>query len=719
MEMIQNAMMFQDAAPAALPQPGRGAATATDGGGSGGFAELLQNSGGLPASAAGAAQDPQALAADSAGARTGTAGQPAAQAPGVATGADRWKMFHDLQRNSLAAEAQESTALTDAQQGRGGSAATAEVANKVLQPVFGRATGSDPAAVRTVAARKSLAAEAQESGPYTVAAQGGVAGLLLASAKDAEAAGSASDAALGTGQAGVPSAGNAGNAAAVPAGELVAAQSGAAVPAGAGPATGAGAPGVQQGPPNGAAVAPVLARVAAFSEAALPDAAGKVIEAAPAAKEAAPKGAAAKAVPMKADAARQAGQGSSMAPRPVPEAAAAAKDAAAAVQGPVAAGKSQGTDAAAPQQAKPGPASAGTEAGPVVVLQKGSGMDNAALDKLRSASPGAVADGLQNADAKGEVVRPVTTGAPEKEQGVAAASDGKTAGSAVTGPAATPGQVPQPGGTEAASSDVTPLPDRFAQGGADGSKGPRAALGFHGTYGAARGAAEQTGGKPDAPVEGAAGIKTASAAGGVKFVPFQGSAGQDGSSDGGKQGGAEQKAQTGPGATVQPQGAGLPAAAASELPQPEAKAVNLKSALHESILAQVKDGVVTHDDKGNSQISIRLNPGELGELKIQVRMDDNRLHVEVQADNKMVKDLLMSNLDSLKDSLTAKNFSMEGFDVSTGSGGFNSPLPEQKGNPQQQNSSRYARAGGYPDQGEPGRVNYLTGEVNNLLDVRF
>jgi len=215
------------------------------------------------------------------------------------------------------------------------------------------------------------------------------------------------------------------------------------------------------------------------------------------------------------------------------------------------------------------------------------------------------------------------------------------------------------------------------------------------------------------------GIKTAPVVGTGKSVPSHGSAGQGGFSDADKKGHPEQKAQANEGAQVQTQGIGLTAPAAAEAQQAETKPASLKNALHESILSQVKQGVVTHDGKGNGQMSIRLNPGELGELKIQVRMEDNRLRVEVQADNRMVKDLLMSNLDSLKDSLTSKNFTMEGFDVSTGGGGFNSPLSEEKGSPQQQAFLRSARAGAYPDQGEEGKVNYLTGEVNNLLDVRF
>ncbi|WP_129124845.1 flagellar hook-length control protein FliK [Geomonas oryzae] len=150
----------------------------------------------------------------------------------------------------------------------------------------------------------------------------------------------------------------------------------------------------------------------------------------------------------------------------------------------------------------------------------------------------------------------------------------------------------------------------------------------------------------------------------------------------------------------------------------EAKQAQARTPLHESILAQVKEGVVTHDGKGNGQMSIRLNPGELGELKIQVRMENNRLNVEVQADNRMVKDLLLGNLDSLKEALSGKNLTMDGFNVSTGGGGFNGPLNEERGNQKQQQPQRFARGAGYDGQDAP-RVNYLTAEVNSLLDVRF
>ncbi|WP_026840988.1 flagellar hook-length control protein FliK [Citrifermentans bremense] len=184
-----------------------------------------------------------------------------------------------------------------------------------------------------------------------------------------------------------------------------------------------------------------------------------------------------------------------------------------------------------------------------------------------------------------------------------------------------------------------------------------------------------------------------------------------------KQQGHQQQGQESQNAQLQGAAVGAQGSTA-ETAAPESHQTATRSALHEHILSQVKEGVVTHDGKGNGQMSIRLNPGELGELKIQVRMEDNRLKVEVQADNRMVKDLLMSNLDSLKEALSGKDLAMDGFNVSTGSGGFQQPLYEERANQRQQSASRFARGGGYGAPQET-QVNYLTAEVNNLLDVRF
>jgi flagellar hook-length control protein FliK len=804
MEIMQNAMTFQEVASLALSQSGRASASVARSADSGGrFAELLQgkqpsreeavqqtegevgqpptsggagllrlqNSYGSPASAAGDTEVSQSAAetqsagapaeltpkttpsvgatrlapgADSAPAATAAATRPTgdtgvgesgvAVAPDPAKGSNQVKMLSDLQRNSLAAGAQETTtALTDAQQGRGVTLATAAEVKKAFMPTPGKTQGSDRGEVRSIPVRTGLAAEAQETAALSVAAQLGMAAFPQVTAQVA----------LGTPTdtlSGVMEAGAAKGSVQVPMGQNPGMQYVEAAPMGAVAMTASGA---EQIPKPVAKEAPFVGTQAAKGQLAVPQATapqaavqpGSVEQAAAPAAPAAVNQAAAGEVASSTQARvkevapqeTRFQETATILPFPASDAKGRPFTAARPVstlgteprQTPDSQAGNGRTEEVAPQT-QPGLAVSGEQLAGVKVsmVQQGPGMVSDALDSNRAASPATVTDGLQNAGAKGEPIKPQATGgAPERAQQAVAASGGQIQGAALAEPGGAFGLqqgsvTPQEDGTTPNSQAAQLVTD---------SKGPRAAMSFHGTYAAGRSVvAEQPDSKAAAPVEDAAGTG-APVVGGAKFVPSQGSAGQGSAGDPGKKGHSEQKAQNVETTPLQAQGIGLGGATAAEAPQQaEAKPAVAKSALHESILAQIKDGVVTHDAKGNGQMSIRLNPGELGELKIQIRMDDNRLRVEVQADNRMVKDLLMGNLDSLKESLTAKNFSMEGFDVSTGSGGgFNSPLPEQKGSPQQQSFLRSARAGAYPDQGEETRVNYLTGEANNLLDVRF
>jgi flagellar hook-length control protein FliK len=638
-------------------------------------------------------------------------------------------MLSDLQRNSLAAGAQETTtALTDAQQGRGVTLATAAEAKKTFMPTPGKTQGSDRGEVRGLPVRTSLAAEAQETAALSVAAQLAraafpqvatpVAGVVetpadaLSGVMEAGAVKGSVQAALGQNP-GMPylEAAQMTASGAEQNSKLVARE----VPF-VGHAASGQVAGEQAAVPQ-AAVQPGSVEQAAVPAAAVnPPAAGEVASSKQASvKEVAPHETAT-VLPFPASDAKgraslePVGGAPFTAARPVSALGTEPRQSLDSQAGNN--GKEKVDPQAKPDTAKSGQQVAGVK---VSMVQQGPGMDSNALDSTRAASPATLTDGPQNAGAKGEPIRPQATGgAPERAQQAVAASGGQIQGAALAQAGGVSGL--QQGSAEPQEEGTSQVAQLLSD-----SKGPRAARSFHGTYAAGRSvAAEQPESPAAAPVEDAPGTG-ASVIAGAKFVPSQGSAGQGGTGDPGKKGHSEQKAQNAETTPLQAQGIGLAGAAPAEAPQQaEAKPAAAKSALHESILAQIKDGVVTHDAKGNGQMSIRLNPGELGELKIQIRMDDNRLRVEVQADNRMVKDLLMGNLDSLKESLTAKNFSMEGFDVSTGSGGgFNSPLPEQKGSPQQQSFLRSARAGAYPDQGEETRVNYLTGEANNLLDVRF
>jgi len=66
----------------------------------------------------------------------------------------------------------------------------------------------------------------------------------------------------------------------------------------------------------------------------------------------------------------------------------------------------------------------------------------------------------------------------------------------------------------------------------------------------------------------------------------------------------------------------------------------------------------------NGQITLKLHPEELGELKINMRMDNQHLKVEITTQNQSVKDALMQNLDTLKETLSRQNIAMDRFDVS-------------------------------------------------------
>jgi flagellar hook-length control protein FliK len=132
-------------------------------------------------------------------------------------------------------------------------------------------------------------------------------------------------------------------------------------------------------------------------------------------------------------------------------------------------------------------------------------------------------------------------------------------------------------------------------------------------------------------------------------------------------------------------GPGIPAARTIDQPDSNRFALQHKSevpinAIHESILTQVRTSVVSHDGKGNGTITVRLNPVELGELQVNLRIENQQVKVEIITDNRTVRDALMGNLDHLKETLLKQNLTMERFDVSSGGGnGFSQGFREDRG----------------------------------------
>jgi len=136
------------------------------------------------------------------------------------------------------------------------------------------------------------------------------------------------------------------------------------------------------------------------------------------------------------------------------------------------------------------------------------------------------------------------------------------------------------------------------------------------------------------------------------------------------------------------------AAQKSEVMTAEKSAENLRSALPEQVSRQVTERLSTHDFRqGKESLSLTLTPEHLGKIQMNFQMDQQNLRVEIVAENRVAREALMQQVDSLKESLARQNVTVEKFEVSTGSG---KEFQQQYQQPQQQQalySSLYDRHG--------------------------
>jgi len=148
------------------------------------------------------------------------------------------------------------------------------------------------------------------------------------------------------------------------------------------------------------------------------------------------------------------------------------------------------------------------------------------------------------------------------------------------------------------------------------------------------------------------------------------------------------------------------------------------AALHENILSQVREKLVNQDPSANvSKITLKLNPHELGELQINVRMENQKMTVDITAHNPVVKEALLQNIDQLKDSLLRQNISMERFNVSSGDGGgqtFNQSFREGRHTAYQiPDALSYPMSGFYQEDAQVSQVAFGDSKENSLVDMRF
>jgi len=90
----------------------------------------------------------------------------------------------------------------------------------------------------------------------------------------------------------------------------------------------------------------------------------------------------------------------------------------------------------------------------------------------------------------------------------------------------------------------------------------------------------------------------------------------------------------------------------------------------QQVIGRVSEHLAGNGTKnGAEQVVIRLSPESLGELKLNLRMENQCLKVEIVTENSTVRDALIKHSDTLRETLARQNISMEMFDVSTGSNG--------------------------------------------------
>jgi flagellar hook-length control protein FliK len=146
----------------------------------------------------------------------------------------------------------------------------------------------------------------------------------------------------------------------------------------------------------------------------------------------------------------------------------------------------------------------------------------------------------------------------------------------------------------------------------------------------------------------------------------------------------------------------------------------------EQVVQQVRDRLAAHETKpGSEQIVLRLSPEHLGELKVNLNMDGQRLKVEIVAENRMVRDSLMQHTEALKESLSRQNIKMESFEVTTGGNTSADSGRSSQGDwrelAQQRQNKSWMPEGGYrlAQQATPAMAAYKTKSEHTMVDLHF
>lgn len=153
-----------------------------------------------------------------------------------------------------------------------------------------------------------------------------------------------------------------------------------------------------------------------------------------------------------------------------------------------------------------------------------------------------------------------------------------------------------------------------------------------------------------------------------------------------------------------------------------------KVAAEAQLMRQVSDRLETHDLKqGTDRISLRLSPEHLGNLQLNLRMEDQQVRVEIVAEHRAVRDALLQQVDQLKETLLRQNIKMESFDVTTANNGGLTQQQQQgfwrqtAGEQHPRHAQNYGSAQrvGRLDNGIEPTMQYFAPQYQSTLDLRF
>jgi flagellar hook-length control protein FliK len=110
------------------------------------------------------------------------------------------------------------------------------------------------------------------------------------------------------------------------------------------------------------------------------------------------------------------------------------------------------------------------------------------------------------------------------------------------------------------------------------------------------------------------------------------------------------------------------------MPGAGAQVQDMKSTGHvtrtpdESVINQIADRLHGAVRSGITEVRVQLRPESLGEVQMRIRMEGDVVVARIQVESQQVKQIVESNLQSLRDSLAQQNLTCGSFEVNVGNG---------------------------------------------------